>query len=418
MCKDFQSWVNTLINWFRESWKTMYAKYYILWCILYNKKHYIIFFCDEKRKAQDKIIDVANHLQANKKIIIDFWKLYKDDERDDKIEKTSKKRIWDFETEKEIKVEAMWIWEIMRGKVYWSPNKWEKRPDLVLMDDIDTLRSVNTIDLIEKWYNYIKNEVYGAISDDSQFIFLYNTIKDDWVWPRLYSDHKDDDNFVCMKIPILDWENNITRPQRYSMEDIEYKKTKQWLTVFNQNYMLIPYTWESIIRRDMIKYYVNIDKFDRVIIWVDPAISTKEISDSLAIVVVGVIENNYYIIEAIELKWEQKKTQKSVGTIEMLYKKYNASTVVIETTAFQKVYWEFLRDREIVTKEINPTKDKVTRLQEKEWLFEQWRVYFKKEKTKDLVEQLITFPNSTHDDLVDAMVYWLSTEKKPLFVVV
>lgn len=47
------------------------------------------------------------------------------------------------------------------------------------MDDIDTQKSTNTTALIDKGEHYIKNEVFGGMSDNSQFVFLYNTIKQD-----------------------------------------------------------------------------------------------------------------------------------------------------------------------------------------------------------------------------------------------
>lgn len=51
----------------------------------------MVFFCDEKKKAVDKIIDVAGHLQTNKKIISDFGKLFNDPSLDN--ERSSKKRM-------------------------------------------------------------------------------------------------------------------------------------------------------------------------------------------------------------------------------------------------------------------------------------------------------------------------------------
>ena len=71
-CKSLENGHSILFNGFRESGKTVLAKYYIIRCICYKVHRYIIFFCDEKSKAQDKILSVAQQLQANKKIINDF----------------------------------------------------------------------------------------------------------------------------------------------------------------------------------------------------------------------------------------------------------------------------------------------------------------------------------------------------------
>jgi len=87
--KAMQDGEDIIFNGFRECAKTVYAKYYILWCICYSKRRYIVFFCDEKKKAQDKILDVAAHLQVNNRIINDFGRLY----HGEKTDKSTKKRI-------------------------------------------------------------------------------------------------------------------------------------------------------------------------------------------------------------------------------------------------------------------------------------------------------------------------------------
>lgn len=409
-CRELQNETSILFNWFRESWKTVLLKYYILWCICYNKKSYIVFFCDEKKKAQDKILDVAKQLQWNKKIINDFWRLFHDPSVWWNI--STKKRIGDFETTNHIKVEAMGMGEIFRWKVYWVPAKWEKRPDLVCFDDIDTKRSVNTTDLVDKWYEYIKNEVYWWLSDDWQVVFLYNTIKEDWVWPRLVKDHKDLSWWKCFFVPIRDSDWNITRPERYTDEQIEKKKKQAWDIAFNQNYMLIPYSWwDSVVKRSMIQYHDKVDWFEKVIISIDPAISTKEQSDLFAICVTWIIWDDFYVLDCIWLQAEQKEIWNAISIIRNLYNKYNANYVIVESVAFQKVIWHVLSRSGIATQEVYPHRDKLTRLLEKEHLFSQGRVYFSK-LCNQLVEDLLVFPNGKYDDRVDALVYSLEINQE------
>jgi len=48
--------------------------------------------------------------------------------------------------------------------------------------------------------------------------------------------------------------------------------------------------------------------------------------------------------------------------------------------------------------------------------FEQGNIYFNREKTFDLVDQLLQFPDVQHDDLVDAMVYSFRKTKKSFII--
>ena len=60
-------------------------------------------------------------------------------------------------------------------------------------------------------------------------------------------------------------------------------------------------------------------------------------------------------------------------------------------------------------------KDKTTRLMEKQILFEEHRVMFAP-WNDDLIDELISFPNSEHDDLVDAMLVTLTETRNKFFI--
>ena len=413
-----QEWENILFNGFRECAKTVYAKYYILWCIVYHKKNYIVFFCDEKKKAQDKIVDVAAHLQVNKRLIADFGKLF----HGERTEKSAKKRMGDFESTNSVKVEAMGIWEVLRGKLYWVPGKGEYRPDLVVMDDIDTQKSTNTTALIDKSEINIKSEIFWGMSDDSQFIFLYNTIKVDWVWPRLWRDH---DDWKRMHVPMINDDldpKSITRSKRYTLEDINQKKKNSWQIAFNQNYLLIPYMWgQAIVQREWIKYWsLPKDKY-KLVIGVDPSISKSDYADMFGIVVCAHIGDKKYVMEVVMLDGENKSLQKACNVIENLYNKYDTESKIInfESNWFQQTFAKELKARSLAVKEIKTSKDKITRLTEYQLDFEKWNVIFVSWATNisSLEEQLLNFPNTRYDDLVDALMFSLmSVKKKQLFI--
>ena len=410
-CKSLENWESILFNWFRECAKTVYAKYYIIRCICYSKKRYIVFFCDENKKASDKILDVASQLQINNRIIADFGHLYKGEEKD---LKTSKKRMWDFETTNRIKVEAMGMGEVFRWKVYGVPWLWEARPDLIVLDDIDTQKSTNTTLLIDKNYSYIKNEINGWKSDDAQIVFLYNTIKEDGCGPRLREDYKD--TYMCMKVPMIDDTldpETITRPQRYTIDSIMKKKQESGDIAFAQNYLLIPYIWwQAIIKRDRIVIQ-ECDVFDKIQIWVDPAISTKTSSDGFAICVAWYAHNKRHIIKTIAL-YGEAKTQ-GIDLVENLYREYKANVVNVETVAFQEMLFTQLKARWIAVEAINTHKDKTTRLMEREQDFKSARIVFLP-WNDEAISQLVNFPNGRYDDLVDAILFATNESKIHFFL--
>lgn len=425
--RSLQRWDNILFEWFRKSWKTVLLKYYIIRCICYQKYRYIVFFCDESSKANDKVTDIAWQLQSNKLIIKDFGRLFFDKELQQ--ERSVKKRMWDFITQNDIQVQAMWMWADIRWKVFGVPWWKEYRPDLILFDDIDTKKSTNTETLITKNYEYITNDAIGATDDNFQIVFLYNTIKEDWVWPRLRKSHSHR-NYI--KVPLIDASMNpdsITWKSRFTIEDVLKIEEDSWPIAFWQNYLLIPYVWwQTVVKRHWIRNYETLPTDWKItwVIWVDPSFSEKTKSDPFAITVTAQIDlkdwewkvkKYYYVEKAIELRWEEKTENKATQTIYNLYVQYWCSIVNVEWNNWWEIIARMLKRMWCSVNVLNSTKDKVTRLTEKEFAFSSLSVFFKTWNTESLTTQLLAFPNAKHDDLVDSMVFSMEEKKFRTFTI-
>ena len=410
--KDLLSNKHLLLIWFRESWKTLLATIKIIHSIVYKKNRFLMVYSYDKRKSTSRLYDIVVQLQTNKKLINDFWQLFPEWRQSE--DESQKRSIPDFITKNWVKVKASSIWESPRWEMYLAKD-WSFRPDLILLDDIDVEKSVQNIDIIDKNYSWIKSELFWWVSQDCKIIFLWNIIKSDWVTLRLEKDFLNSEEWIIRRQALIDnW--NITW-NRFTEEDIEKRKALLWTISFNQNYLLIPYSWwDSIIKRHQIKWFNEFLNFDFIIIWIDPAISENNRSDSFAISMCWILWDSYYFIECLELKWEDKDPFKATNIVLWLYNKYKARYVIIETIAFQQVMSKLFKQAWIATKEVKPHKDKISRLLEHQYLFEQWKVNFS-DKCSNLVEQLLMFPNDKHDDMVDSMIFCF-TKRKWWFMIV
>jgi len=419
--KEICEWLdwdlNLLIIGYRWSAKTTYTIIKIIQSICYNTSNFIMFFCAEKSKATARLYDIVVHLQTNKRLKEDFWELFpKQRNKNNQGEDfNQKKSIPEFITTNQIKVKASSIWESPRWEIFFN-SKWSYRPDFIVLDDIDTEKTTYSITQIEKNYSWLKWELIWSLSKSNyRIIFLWNVIKSDWIVPRFENDYKQNSNWKILKKALIeDWQ--ITWDY-FTESDIERLKKEQGTIAFNQNYLLIPFSWwETIIKRSNIKYfdYNIINKFDRVVLWIDPAISEKETSDDFWICVIWYIWDDIYVLECFWLKGTEKLPQQAINTIKQLYTKYNANLVSVETVAYQKVLFHLLKNEWLATNEVKTNKDKMTNLLERQFLFENWKVYFSK-NCNELVEQLLNFPNVLHDDLVDAFIIWTKQKKYFLF---
>ena len=359
------------------------------------------------------------------RFVRDYWNLYYP-ETIIKQGQKKMKRVDKFVTENECYVRAMSLWTSPRWKNF-TASDWKFRPDLLVFDDVDTIASCQSKKKIDKNFEFLLNEVLWWTTSATQMIFLWNTIYEDWLVPRFREHIKNDKNWLSIRIPIYDndkivWDRFVAtdeealklnvwiKESNKKYTSLETEKRRLWTISFNQNYMLIPYVLgQHIITRDMIQYDSNCLSytFDRIVIWVDPAISTKEWADNFAISVVWYLWERRYVLECVALNGKDKDIWRATSVVKSLYQKWNANLVVVETVAYQAVLKTVFQNMWLAVEEIKTSKDKRTRLMEKQILFENHRVYFYPKTTEELVDELLIFPNWEHDDRIDSLLFAL-----------
>lgn len=124
--------------------------------------------------------------------------------------------------------------------------------------------------------------------------------------------------------------DSITRPRRYTLEDVLQKKKNSGQIAFNQNYLLIPYMGgQAIIQREWIKYVPKPEEYSKIVIGVDPSISKNDYADMFGIVVAAYDGKKKYIMEVEMLDGESKSLQNACDVIESIYNKYQAPSKII-----------------------------------------------------------------------------------------
>lgn len=154
---------------FRESAKTSIVKIFIIWCICFDKKDYICYDSYDKDNAEAALFDIVENLQTNRKLIRDFGNLYTEERKKDK---PLQKKITSFITANKIRVRAYSTQESARGMVYGN-----KRPNLVIFDDIETSKTKESRKITRKIIRHIK-EFRGGIGTDASVIYLGNFISE------------------------------------------------------------------------------------------------------------------------------------------------------------------------------------------------------------------------------------------------
>ena len=286
-CKDLQWEKNNFIIWARWIWKSVFIVIYMVWLIVYSKRHFILFYSYEAKGASGKLFDLVVHLQTNQRLIQDFGQLYNTKR---KKEEAEKKTVWEFitshgEVQDRVKVKSMSMWETARWLLYK-----QYRPDCIILDDIDNILSVKNPDVIDKNYDFLKWEVFGALDIDYKIVWLWNVISADGLVPRHKRDIDWNEKWTLSEVPIMKdneiiWDRYVHTDEeaqewldrgvrKVSLESIKREQGEN----FKPNYLLIPHisSWNPVFNHDILQSIVSIKwtsdtKYNGLVYYKDPS---------------------------------------------------------------------------------------------------------------------------------------------------
>jgi|GEM_PF-1904586 predicted phage terminase large subunit-like protein len=198
----------------------------------------------------------------------------------------------------------------------------------------------------------------------------------------------------------LDENENPLWEERFSKEKLKKYKDAAGSVVFALQFQNDASLCNgSIVREENIRYYEELPCGVTLHCGVDPAISTSPEADFFAVVVVGHKKGDFYVIRAHE---ERLSFNKQVATIERFWNEYRPIHIAVEANAYQKVLVEVLRQRGISVRAVHQTENKEIRIMRLSAIFESGHIWLKREQT-ELIGQILSYPNSRYDDLLDAL---------------
>jgi len=167
-------------------------------------------------------------------------------------------------------------------------------------------------------------------------------------------------------------------------------------------------------REDIVYKEIDRNALSRVVIGVDPAVSSKEDSDETGIIVAGLgYDEKFYVLDDLSGKYSPSQWAKIVCRA---CHDYKAGKIIAETNNGGDFVGEVLRAAEanVPFKQTKALKGKISRAEPISMLYESNRVYHTKEFL-ELEEQMCDMsydePNSKSPDRVDALV-WAINELK------
>lgn len=407
-----------LICMFRESGKTSFiAIIYVIWCIVYKKRNFIIVGSDEEGAAVAILSNIITELQGNSLLNNDFGTLYF--EKIGRYSQSKKKTEKNFVTNNGIRVWARGVGQKVRGHLHNA-----KRPDLFIGDDLQGIRNIDSREQRDKVDTWIKSEVLsGMDQNEGKAVVLGNMLHSDSLVARLRKMKG------VWKAHWLAIEENgvLAWPARHTFTDVEAaafnrnRPRSQWKVslesirrdkgthIYNQEYRLKPMTsTDTIILEDWVKYYAtDFDWFDerrfKVVMAIDPAVKEKKENDDTAIAVMAkdLITGYAYLIDYLKGKLSYKKIKEEAARMDRVWR---PSIVYVEDVAAQNWLIQDLKsDYNMPIRAVGRKTSKRVRLIAVSHNFENEKVFFRR-RHAEVVTQLTGFGTEPHDDLVDVVV--------------
>lgn len=198
----------------------------------------------------------------------------------------------------------------------------------------------------------------------------------------------------------------LLQPLRENKLILNQLKRDLGTAAFNAQYMQQPINEDGgIIKREWIRYITelpNIDKDFTIIQSWDTAIKTGKNNDKSACVTILYFKGDYIITDILASRIDFPDLCNI--TISQ-YHKFKPDVILIEDKASgQSLIQEMRVNSELPIIAIMPKGDKLQRVARITPILEAGRVKFLKSKNNDEMEaELLGFPNSRHDDILDAL---------------
>lgn len=292
------------------------------------------------------------------------------------------------------------------------------RPDLVIVDDIEDIESVKTVEGRDKPWEWFLREVMPGGTDNTKFIVLGNMLHPDSFIKRLerkiISDEMDG---IYREYPFLDAGGRALWPERFPDQasiDRKHKEAGDELVWLSEYLLKIVDRKDQLFKMESIRRYdempINKNYYLFTIVAVDPAVKEKETADFTAIVAGSVFRTDSGACE-IYIHPQIVNERLSFGAIveraERLsdsLKKYSRAKIIVEGVGSQDYISQQIKADGYPVESISIHGDKRERLAPSAAKMEAGKIFLPNDpRCEPLIWQLVGFPSESHDDLADAL---------------
>ena len=304
-----------------------------------------------------------------------------------------------------------------------------KGADILIIDDpIKNSEEANSQTYRDKTWEWYQSTAYTRLEPNGAVILIMTRWHEDDLAGRLLKAmNNNGEQWEVVNLPAIAEDNDMLGrksgealwPGRYSLNELNRIKGTTGSYYWSALYQQRPQPpGGGLLKSSWLDYYnpgdlSNTDEMDIYQAW-DLAISTRETADYTVCTTLGVSGENKINV----LDWYRGRIDfpTQIKMVEKLAQKWNPLQIAIESNAYQKALPQQLKDTSMLPiKEVNRTKDKVTRISSGFVQFENGKVLLPKKhpELENFINEYVYFPHGKHDDMLDSMELALQLNKYP-----
>lgn len=282
--------------------------------------------------------------------------------------------------------------------------------DLLLIDDpIKNREDADSRLIRDKLWDWYASTAYTRLMPGGAVVLVQTRWHEDDLAGRLL---RGDEPWEVINLPAIAEHNDAMGrkfgeplwPEQYDLAALENIRRTIGEREFTALYQQRPSALEgALFRRDWLRYKEAPRSGTRITMGVDLALSTKTSADYTAIAVMA--RDEFGKLYVLDVARDRVDFPGALRLIRNMADKWKPREIAIEQVAFQAVVvQELLRNTTLPIRGVTPDKDKVTRAQSLALRYEQ-ELVFHAQLPSWFEDELLSFPQSQHDDAVDALVY-------------
>lgn len=391
-----------VLKWPRAHAKSTHLDVFIpMWLKPQNEIHFMVVVGKSEDSAQELLGSLQAELEFNQRYIADFGE---------------QKSVGEWCDGSFVTKDGCCFKALGRGQSPRGLRYMERRPDYIAIDDLDDDELCRNPSRVEDLYNWVKEALFGALDlGRGRFVMAGNLISKCSVLQKM----TESEGVKVSQVNAVDNNGEPVWKEKWTREEAAAAAAFMGYFAWNKEFMHNPILAGKIFKHTWIQYkkLPRIDKYDQLILYIDPSLKPKTTNDYKACRLWGKLGSEYHLITC----WVRQDTVSAM--VRWCYDLYerlgdNAARVgwYMEANFIQDTLLdEFTKEGEIrgyqlpITGDHRKKPDKLERIQNITPLWERGFVWYNidEKDSADMragIDQTLALEkgSSAHDDAPDA----------------